>query len=250
MKKAAKIFQLVREAVIVLIREPGRFLLRAQRKPPAPKMALLALLLSSPAAAQNLPFDTKDTATQETAEFLMQEITKGGLQNRNNKWKGTNEFEGNVTITGTLTISSGVTGSFVDVSSVNLTGRTEASANTCLTCVGGSTISVTGSAYRVCYQGNYGPDAGAGSGLAIMGFLVDGACPEGHTCNATLSSALLSTQHEWTTNGQGLNMSFCSPSIFSTSDERDFCLLACNNQAGGTLGRNSNAYFWVESIPR
>ncbi len=66
----------MRDAVLVLVREPGRFILRGERrKGPSLKLAAL-LFLATPAVASELPYSLGSEAQNETAEFLLQEAKK------------------------------------------------------------------------------------------------------------------------------------------------------------------------------
>jgi hypothetical protein len=169
---------------------------------------LLLWLLAAPGRAQDLPRGLHKIEEAENDEFLYQEIrrAKVTVTDQNNTWTGTNTFESTTTFSGEV---HGISSSSAkDISSFSQ-AQTVFGA-----CVAGSTATVTGSKFDVCFDGAM--ETQGGGGTRGWTFLVDGAFPAGGT---TTKGVMV--------HGDGdqrpLNMSGCFRGLALSQGQHNFC---------------------------
>lgn len=139
------------------------------------------------------------------------------------------------TFTGAITFNSSVTfngGAFglglssytqADLSAFSMSGT-----NTSLTaCISGSTVSLTGALFDVCFDGNMADATAVAGSTVTWGFLIDGGYYSGYS--GTKGVVIASDSALFTT---GHNMSGCARYIAASSASHTFCLNA--SSSGGS----------------
>lgn len=225
MRKVAEAFKRIRESVLVLLRESGRFIMRKQvRRPPSLKIIAL-LFLASAGHAQELPYALPSTAQNETAEYLLEQAKKDRWTTVDNSFGGTQTFE-NVTITGAL--SGAGAGVETSTRSNRMTGVDWGSVG--LICK--STLTVTATQIKI-YSSIKIVGSGVGNGNA--GFLVNGACPSGYTCSASCASNV----NPWETTNDTNHSLTITDFHSGSSASYAICIWACSDAGTDASGSAS-----------